>query len=385
MCLGTPFFVAKGSDDLAQEFSILAKLKLNTKDIQNQLNALQNKTISIGADTKDFDLSISVANAVLNKFLDTAGAMVDQVYELDKSLTEFKKVSDLRGSGLEKYTEQLSEAAEITARTTSQMVDAAAMFRKSGFTDQDAAELATIATMFQNVADTEISASQAAASIVSQIQAFGRDTMEPIHIIDAYNEVANHFAVGTNDLSRALELSAAGMATYGNTFEETIGLVTAGTEIMVGRSAQVARGLNTISANIVANSNVLQKYGIQVKSANGDLKSTYDVLTELKPVWDSLTDVERQALGQTLAGKNQYRVLASIMSNFQHATEATTTALNSQGSAMEENTAYMESLNKMGLLKIALTAGTSLELSLLNYIGDNIMAIGNAKGIVKRR
>lgn len=57
-----------------------------------------------------------------------------------------------------------------------------------------------------------------------------------------------------------------------------------------------------------------------------------------------MTDVERQALGQTLAGKNQYRVLASVMSNFEHATEATTTALNSQGSAMEENTAYMESL-----------------------------------------
>lgn len=87
--------------------------------------------------------------------------------------------------------------------------------------------------MYQNIADTEVSASQAAASIVSQIQAFGRGAIEPIHIIDAYNEVANNFAVGTNDLSRALELSAAGMATYGNTFEETIGLVTAGTEIMV--------------------------------------------------------------------------------------------------------------------------------------------------------
>ena len=198
--------------------------------------------------------------------------------------------------------------------------------------------------MYQNIADTEVEASAAAASIVSQIQAFGRDMIEPMHIIDAYNEVANNFAVGTNDLSRALELSAAGMATYGNTFEETIGLVTAGTEIMVGRSAQVARGLNTISANIVANSDVLAKYGIQVKGANGELKATYDVLAELKPVWDSLTDVERQALGQTLAGKNQYRVLASIMQNFEHAVEATTTALNSEGSAMQENEAYMESL-----------------------------------------
>lgn len=57
-----------------------------------------------------------------------------------------------------------------------------------------------------------------------------------------------------------------------------------------------------------------------------------------------MTDSERNALGVTLAGKNQYRVLASIMQNFNHATEATQTALHAQGSALQENAAYMESL-----------------------------------------
>ena len=134
------------------------------------------------------------------------------------------------------------------------------------------------------------------------------------------------------------------MATYGNTFEQTIGLVTAGTEIMVGRSSQVARGLNTIAANIVKQKDLLAEYGIEVEDSNGNLKSTYDVLKELKPQWDKMTDSERNAVGVTLAGKNQYRVLASIMQNFSHAVDATNTALHSSGSAMEENAAYMESL-----------------------------------------
>lgn len=43
-----------------------------------------------------------------------------------------------------------------------------------------------------------------------------------------------------------MEIASAGMATYGNSFEQTIGLVTAGTEIMQGRSSQVARGLSDI-------------------------------------------------------------------------------------------------------------------------------------------
>lgn len=224
------------------------------------------------------------------------------------------------------------------------MVEAATTFRKSGFNDQDAATLAKVAAQYQNVADTAVSAEDAASSIVSQIRAFGEDADFATHVIDAYNEVANNFSVGTNDLSQAMEIASAGMATYGNEFEQIIGLVTAGTEIMTGRSAQVARGLNTIASRIVKNQGALEAYGIQVEDVNGNLKSTYDVLAELKPTWDSMSEAERVAFGDAIAGTNQYKVLASVMQNFEHATDATTTALNSSGSAIKENAAYMESL-----------------------------------------
>lgn len=197
--------------------------------------------------------------------------------------------------------------------------------------------------MYQNVADTAISAEDAAASITSQIRAFGEDASFATEVIDAYNEVANNFSVGTNDLASAMEIASSGMATYGNEFSEIIGLVTAGTEIMTGRSSQVARGLNTIAARIVKNKSALATYGIQVEGANGKLKSTYDVLTELKPKWDSMSDAQKTALGDTIAGTNQYKVLAAVMQNMDTAISANETALSSQGSAMNENSKYMES------------------------------------------
>ena len=218
------------------------------------------------------------------------------------------------------------------------------MFRKSGFNDSDAAILAKVAASYQNVADTAVSAEDAAASIVSQIRAFGEDASFATHVIDAYNEVANNFSVGTNDLSKAMEIAASGMATYGNSFEQVIGLVTSGTEIMQGRSSQVARGLSTIAARIVKNQDALAEYGITVENVDGSLKSTFDVLSELKPKWDSMTDAQRTALGDTIAGQNQYKVLASVMQNFGHAADATKTALESAGSAAQENSKYMESL-----------------------------------------
>ena len=224
------------------------------------------------------------------------------------------------------------------------MVSAASMFRKSGFNDSDAAILAKVAASYQNVADTAVSAEDAAASIVSQIRAFGEDASFATHVIDAYNEVANNFSVGTNDLSKAMEIAASGMATYGNSFEQVIGLVTSGTEIMQGRSSMVARGLSTIAARIVKNQDALAEYGITVENVDGSLKSTFDVLSELKPKWDSMTDAQRTALGDTIAGQNQYKVLASVMQNFGNAVDATKTALESAGSAAQENSKYMESL-----------------------------------------
>lgn len=58
-----------------------------------------------------------------------------------------------------------------------------------------------------------------------------------------------------------------------------------------------------------------------------------------------MTNAEKQAVAIAYAGKNQFEVFSSVMSNFGQAIEATNTAMNSQGSAMEENSRYMESFD----------------------------------------
>lgn len=108
----------------------------------------------------------------------------------------------------------------------------------------------------------------------------------------------------------------------------------------------MARGLTTIAARIASEDGqkALKEYGIEVENLDGSLRSTYDVLGDVAKIWGDLTDAQRVALGETLAGKTRYNILAAVLQNYQHAIDATTTALNSQGSASRENAAYMESL-----------------------------------------
>ena len=157
--------------------------------------------------------------------------------------------------------------------------------------------------------------------------------------------------------------------------------MTAGTEIFQGKSQQVARGLNTISSRISKNEKALAEYGVAIKDGNGNLRSTYDILADLAPKWETMSNTEQVALGNTLAGTNQYKIFAAVMSNFNTAIEANITALSSQGSATKENEAYMESLQaKITNLKSAFTEVVLGEGGLNTFL-KNLVDAGT--GIVK--
>lgn len=242
------------------------------------------------------------------------------------------------------------------------MVASATEFRKNSFNDEDSAMLAKVANMYINVADEAISASDSASLIISQMKAFDIEANNAMRIIDAINEVSNNYSVSSADVARALTKTSSAMGVLGNDFNQTIGLVVSGTEILTGQASKVARGLRTIGNNFADAANeagsIEYKVGGATKSlklfdASGkNLKSTFQIFSDLKDDWDNMSSAEQQALGIAYAGKNQFEVFAAVMNNFDTATKAAETALNSAGSAAQENEAYMESLDfKVNTLK----------------------------------
>ena len=76
----------------------------------------------------------------------------------------------------------------------------------------------------------------------------------------------------------------------------------------------------------------------------GQLRSSFDVFTDLAAIWDSLDKNTQSYIASVQAGTNQYSNFAALMQNFAHAAEATNVAINSAGSAATENERAMESL-----------------------------------------
>lgn len=88
------------------------------------------------------------------------------------------------------------------------------------------------------------------------------------------------------------------------------------------------------------------KHGIAIKDQNGQLRNLYDVLKDTAGIWDTLDENEQKYFLNIQAGANQTRNLAALMENFDVAVSATATAMDSAGSAAEENGRVMESLQK---------------------------------------
>lgn len=231
-------------------------------------------------------------------------------------------------------------------------------FRKNGFNDQDAAQLAKISSMFQNVADETISAGDSAGFIISQLIAFNQTSGDvaanATHIVDAVNSVSNAFSVSSGDLSKALSIVASSSGAMGNSMEETLGMTVAITE-QTRNATKAARSLNTIFARLSqttdANSDtgkalvaIYDQLGISLTDADGQLRSSFDILTDLSKQWGNLDKNTQNYIALTSAGSNQLNAFLALMNNFGHATDAANTALDSQGSAMRENSAYMESI-----------------------------------------
>ena len=171
-------------------------LKDTTKGVNDLDKALKNQDETMQGNL----LTFQAANMILSKTIDIMSSMVEQVYELNGAVTEYKKVTDLSGASLDAYVDKLSKMGGEVARTGTEMVEAATEFRKNSFSDEDSASLALVSTMYQNIADEAISAGDSASFLIAMMKAFNVEAKDATGIIDAVNEVSNNFAVSSSDI-----------------------------------------------------------------------------------------------------------------------------------------------------------------------------------------
>ena len=88
---------------------------------------------------------------------------------------------------------------------------------------------------------------------------------------------------------------------------------------------------------------ILNEVGVAVRDESRQFRNFGDILDDLNSKWSGMSKTQQLAVAQQVAGIQRYNDFISLMNNYQIATDATTKAINSQGSAEKENQIYMQS------------------------------------------
>jgi TP901 family phage tail tape measure protein len=79
--------------------------------------------------------------------------------------------------------------------------------------------------------------------------------------------------------------------------------------LKLGETLEDGVGLNQYSE-------ALRKVGVRVIDASGNLRRMDDILADLGDKWNELTDAQRNATAQTVAGLRQYNQFIALMENW---------------------------------------------------------------------
>lgn len=145
---------------------------------------------------------------------------------------------------------------------------------------------------------------------------------------------------------------------------------------------------------------IFDKLNIALYDQDGQIRSTYDILKDLAGEWGNLSKNEQEYIALISSGANQLNNFLALMNGFDDAVKANETALNAQGSAVKENSRYMESLEaqlqklksaweafsnsviQSDFVKFFLSAGTSVLKAFNNDIGVTVTQFGLLTGVL---
>lgn len=291
----------------------------------------------------------------------------NNVVDIDTSMTNLKKVTNETESAYSSFLSSASSQARELGASISDVIDSTAEWSRLGYTLDESQELAKWSTVLSNIGDGIDSASDAASYLVSILKGFRMEADEVEHVVNVLNSVGNNEPISESGIAEALVRSASALSAAGNSFEESVSLISAANSVLQDPDT-VGTTLKTISMYLRASKTDAEAFGVSVddmassvselrselksltgvdimKDASGtEFKSTYQILKEISAVWDKLTDVSKANVTEMLGGKRNSNAVLSVIEQFSIAEKSMEDAANSPNSAMTEQERMMDSI-----------------------------------------
>lgn len=299
---------------------------------QEELNA--ERSVAGQRDTFRQNSAIGMFNpmTVYNEGRQVAMEVYDVVSELDTQVVNIEKVADASESEMNRFKDNVYGFATDVGKSADEYAGSVERWVTQGFTLAEGMEMARESTMgaFVGNIDEKDMVDYMSVPLVSY-----KDTaLEVSDVLNAMNEVANNNAVEMRDLGEAYKKASNTASTAGTSFSELTGLIAGAQESTRFGGEMIGTSLRTIDMNFAKiaseitgtderKSNFFKSIGVDLKDSQGELRSTYDIIEDLKDVWGKLNSTDKSTASFYASGKRHSAVLQGIIGSWEDVEKAT--------------------------------------------------------------
>lgn len=312
----------------------------------------------IGSLTKTF-LTFYTTHRILMTGIRVVRDLINQSIELESAFADVRIVTHATNDELERYSRDIAQAAQETSTPIADLVSAATTFSRLGYNLDESATLAKFTGMLEKVGNVDTQ--QAEDAVTAIMKAFPKeaDVNSIESIMDKLVTTGNNFPISVQQIAEGMTNASSAMAAAGNTFDQTVALLTAA-NATVQNASKSSTALRTISARIRKTKTELDDLGesmteatydelvsaltqhhVALTTINGEFRSTYDIMKDIAAQWDDMTSMEQAAIAEAIAGTRQQTVFYSIVENFKEASGAMDSMAMSAGALSESYDIYL--------------------------------------------
>ena len=331
-------------------------VKNNQVEIQKTDTLLEKTATTLG---KTF--LWSMANRAVDTFTNSVTSAVRFMYDLDESLNNIRVVTNMSAGEMDNFAKKANDVAQALGQTTVAYTEGALLYLQQGKSMEEAAALTEATLIASNI--TGESTAQTAELLTAAMNGYNLAATEAMNITDKFAAVGAATGADFYELATGMSRVASMASTVGVGFDSLNAQIATISSVTREAPESIGTALKTIYARMSQMkmegsvtdedgityttgkaAKALEAVGISILEINGEMRDMEDVVTEVGNKWDELTQVQKVAVAEALAGKQQLNKFIALFNNWGMYQDALTTSINSSGAAMEQNEIRMDSL-----------------------------------------
>ena len=348
------------------------KTKLSTAD-SVEFDNLKRQFLNIQAEAKQMGLTTSgvvkeikegfnsaVTNVVsFTAAMSTFRKMVDTAKSLDTSLFNLQVATGQTREETKGLMNTYNQMAKELGSTTNEIAEAADAWLRQGRSIDETNELIKDSAILSKIG--MIDSADATEYLTSALNGYKLSADTALAVISKLNAVDMNAAADAGGIAESMSKTASSAQQAGVSIDQLIGMIATLTDVSQASPENVGTAMKSIISRytqVKANKfvdyesgddlsnveKVLAKVGVNIRDGVTDFRDLGDVLDELAGKWNTLNDVEQNAISYNLFGSYQSNFGRILLSNWDKVEKLTEISQNSSTEALDKFSAYTDSV-----------------------------------------